>query len=142
MSTNGKTAAEAQASKPSTTAPKGYTKWFDVEFKNVIFDPAIFHRQEAIKGYYTGYITGYNVIRHKKYSVLFEWSEVPSQLPNCKDYTLHVFISPAPTIIRKATRVMSASLDSTAELESDTTINRDEDVIDPPTPPKPPPPTM
>ena len=140
MSTNGLTATtDAQADTPlqanaPLATPKGYTKWFNVEFKNIIFDPTILHRKEAIEAYYIGYLTGYNIIKSKKYAILFEWTEVASKLPNCKDFTLHVYITPPPTIIRKA-KVMAASLNAPEDV-------LDEDVIDPPTPPKPPPPTM
>ena len=140
MSTDGLTAAAAaaQAGKAAPPAPKGYTKWFDVEFKNVIFDPSILHRKEAIEGYYIGYLAGYNTIKQKRYHILFEWTEVPSKLPNCKDFTLHVYITPPPTIIRaaKTTSALAAAADSSTGMEDSG------DQIDPPTPPPPPPPTM
>lgn len=138
MSTNGLSAAEAQKSKVAPTTPKGYAKWFDVEFKNIIFDPSILHRKEAIEGYYIGYLTAYNVIKVKKYAILFEWTEVPSELPNCKDFTLHVYVTPPPTVIRaKAATGLAATADSGMVALSD-----GKDEIDPPTPPPPPPPTM
>lgn len=138
MSTDGLTAAAAaQAGKAAPPAPKGYTKWFDVEFKNVIFDPSILHRKEAIEGYYIGYLTGYNTIKQKRYAILFEWTEAPSKLPNCKDFTLHVYITPPPTIIRAktASTLAAVAADSTG-------MEGSGDQIDPPTPPPPPPPTM
>ncbi len=134
MSTNGLTAAEAQPGKIAPPAPKGYAKWFDVEFKNIIFDPSILHRKEAIEGYYIGFITAYNVIKVKKYSVLFEWTEVPSKLPNCKDFTLHVYVTPPPTILKAGTQTTSATAMAARDGSGDQ--------IDPPTPPPPPPPTM
>jgi hypothetical protein len=137
MSTNGLTAAEAQSGKVAPLAPKGYAKWFDVEFKNIIFDPSILHRKEAIEGYYIGFITAYNVIKVKKYSVLFEWTEVPSKLANQKDFTLHVYVTPPPTIIKAGVQTASASL-ALAAREDDGSSEK----IDPPTPPPPPPPTM
>ncbi|NII26961.1 hypothetical protein HB364_17860 [Pseudoflavitalea sp. X16] len=138
MSTNGLTAAEAQASKTSPIA-KGYTKWFSVEFKNIIFDPSILHRKEAIEGYYIGYLTGYNTIKAKRYAILFEWTEEPSELPNCKDFTLHVYINPPPTRKGKTENFVAVTLKSTAALADPVTGKED---IDPPTPPPPPPPTM
>jgi hypothetical protein len=135
MSTNGSSAAEAQASKVvAPPAPKGYAKWFDVEFKNIIFDPSILHRKEAIEGYYIGFVTAYNVIKVKKYSVLFEWTEVPSKLPNCKDFTLHVYVTPPPTVIKASAQ--------TALVGAVALKDGGGDQIDPPTPPPPPPPTM
>lgn len=139
MSTNGLTAAEAQAGKVSPLA-KGYTKWFTVEFKNIIFDPTILHRKEAIEGYYIGYLTGYNTIKSKRYSILFEWTEEPSELPNCKDFTLHVYINPPPTRKGKAEHFTAISLTSMAAMTGPVTGK--DDGIDPPTPPPPPPPTM
>lgn len=138
MSTNASSAAEAQAAAAKAPPiPKGYTKWFVVEFKDIIFDPSILHRKAAIEGYYIGIVTGYNTLRGKKYSILFEWMEVPSELPNCKDFTLHVYINPPPTVIRKA---VTTSALAAADTGMGGTGERDE--IDPPTPPPPPPPTM
>ncbi|WP_315823208.1 hypothetical protein [Paraflavitalea speifideaquila] len=77
MSTNGLTAAEAQASKAAPPAPKGYASWFNVEFKNIIFDPSILHRKEAIEGYYIGFITAYNTIKGRKYAVLLNGRKWP-----------------------------------------------------------------
>jgi hypothetical protein len=138
MSTNGLTAAEAaQANKAAPPAPKGYASWFNVDFKNIIFDPSILHRKEAIEGYYIGFITAYNTIKGRKYSVLFEWTEVASKLPNCKDYTLHVYVTPPPTLIKRGTTTASALAATEA-----VALRDGGDEIDPPTPPKPPPPTM
>ncbi|MBO9561547.1 MAG: hypothetical protein J7621_02190 [Niastella sp.] len=143
MSSNALTAAtDAQALKGGPPAPKGYTKWFDVVFKNVIFDPSILHRKEAIEGYYIGYLTGYNTIKQKKYAILFEWTEAPSKLPNCKDFTLHVFVTPPPVFIRKGTKSLASG---EALLAAPVTTMGDPDddrEIDPPPPPPPPPPTM
>jgi hypothetical protein len=144
MSSNALTAAtDAQALKAGPPAPKGYTKWFDVVFKNVIFDPSILHRKEAIEGYYIGYLTGYNTIKQKKYAILFEWTEVPSKLPNCKDFTLHVFVTPPPVFIRKGTKSLVSGEALLAAAPVTTLGDPDDDrEIDPPPPPPPPPPTM
>ena len=144
MSSNALTAAtDAQTGKAAPPAPKGYTKWFDVVFRNVIFDPSILHRKEAIEGYYIGYLTGYNTIKGKKYAILFEWTEAPSKLPNCKDFTLHVYITPPPVLIRKGTKALASNVTALAgpvTTLGGTDDGRDE--IDPPPPPPPPPPTM
>lgn len=141
MSTNELSAAEVQANKTSPIA-KGYTKWFSVEFKNIIFDPSILHRKEAIEGYYIGYLTGYNTIKGKRYAILFEWTEEPSELPNCKDFTLHVYINPPPTRKGKAENFTAVKLVSTSATALTDPITGKDDGIDPPTPPPPPPPTM
>ncbi len=145
MSSNALTAAtDVQMGKAGPPAPKGYTKWFDVVFRNVIFDPSILHRKEAIEGYYIGYLTGYNTIKQKKYAILFEWTEVASKLPNCKDFTLHVFVTPPPTIVKKANRSLNSDVMALAAAPVTTMDDSgpERDDIDPPPPPPPPPPTM
>ncbi|AXY73468.1 hypothetical protein D3H65_05530 [Paraflavitalea soli] len=136
MSTNGLPAADGKTKPAAPPAPKGYAKWFDVEFKNIIFDPSILHRKEAIEGYYIGFITAYNVIKGKKYSVLFEWTEVPSREANQKDFTLHVYVTPPPTVLKAGAQTLSANLALSARDDGSS------GQIDPPTPPPPPPPTM
>lgn len=133
MSTNGFSPADAQAKRGSPAPPEGFTKWFDVEFKDVPADPSVAQKKEAIEGYYVGYTAGCNVSKGSSYAVHFEWSEVASVLPDRIDYTLHVFVDPPPTIVSTSARTLTASAVTTME---------DGDEIDPPTPPKPPPPTM
>lgn len=145
MSSNALTAAtDAQSLRAGPPAPKGYSKWFDVVFRNVIFDPSILHRKEAIEGYYIGYLTGYNTIKQKKYAILFEWTEEPGKLPNCKDFTLHVFVTPPPTIVRKSSKSLASNTEVLAAAPITTFGDPDDgrDDIDPPPPPQPPPPTM
>lgn len=135
MSTNGFSPADAQAQRGTPAPPEGFTKWFDVEFKDVPADPSVAQKKEAIEGYYVGYTAGCNVSKGSSYAIRFGWSEVASVLPDCIDYTLHVFVDPPPVIVNSSSRSFAAS--------ANVALNDDDgDEIDPPTPPKPPPPTM
>lgn len=137
MSTNGYSPAETQVKTGSPTPPKGFTKWFDVVFKDVNSGTSVSQKKEAIEGYYIGYTAGCNVSKGSSYAVHFEWTEVASLLPDCKDYTLHVYVDPPPTRSGNARTSFAAASAVVGFNDGD-----GGDQIDPPTPPKPPPPTM
>lgn len=134
MSINESTAADAQVKSLLPNAPKGYGKWFTAEYKDIPTEPTIAQRKEAIEAYFAGYTACYNEMKGREYTAYFEWTDEPSLLENCKHYTLHVFVSPPPTIIKSGT---VSSLTS-----GSMTLEGNGDSIDPPTPPPPPPPTM
>lgn len=134
MSTNGSPAAEVQAKKTASAAPKSYAKWFHVEFRDVIIDATLDQRKEAIEAYYRGYTAGCNATKGKEYSVQFEWTAAVSAVPDCQHCTLHVYVTPPPTFHKAAASTLAAA--------SMTTLEDSKGQIDPPTPPPPPPPTM
>lgn len=136
MSINESTAAEAQANNIAPTAPKGYGKWFTAEYKDIPTEPTISQRKEAIEAYFAGYTACYNEIKGREYTPYFEWTDEVSLLADCRTYTLHVFVTPPPTIIKSGTLSALASAPITGM------SGGDGDDIDPPTPPPPPPPRL
>lgn len=137
MSINESTAAAAQESLYAPKSPSGYGLWFTGEYKDIPVDPStIKHRKEAIEAYYAGYTAAYNIVKGKSYACKFEWSESSSNQPNCLCYTLHVFVTPAPTLSIQRSKIALAA----AEFSDDD--GNDGGQIDPPKPPPPPPPYL
>ena len=134
MDTNGLPVAETVAKKPPTA--DGYALWLEVKFDNVLFNSDMLARQNAIEAFYLGYLKAVDVIKKKKYTALFNWSQHKSEQPGCMDYTLTIYTSPPPSKDSPVMRTMSASFVALDDPEPPG------EEIDPPKPPMPPPPTM